>query len=104
MHFLSKSKKGKEKLRLMEVGLLSYKFGEDFGGYDIVLKDYYYCLNNKYQYSLHMKKIDELKLNIYNSFDKYKINEGIFSECTVNIDNNKKDEVDSFFDYDQALS
>ena len=47
-----------------------------------------------------MKNIDELKLNIYNSFDKYKINESNFSECTINIDKNQKDEVDSFFDYE----
>ena len=48
MHFLSKTKKGKEKLKLMKVGLLSYKFSNSSGGYDIVLKDYEYCLNNKY--------------------------------------------------------
>ena len=47
-----------------------------------------------------MKDIEELKLNIYNSFDKYKINESNFSECTINLEKDKKDEVDSFFDYE----
>ena len=51
MHFLSKSKKGKEKLKLMKMGLLSYKFinnGKGSESHDIVLMDYEYCLNNKY--------------------------------------------------------
>lgn len=55
MHFLSKSKKGKEKLKLMKMSLYSYKFvgheGSDFGGsksHDLVLMDYEYCLYNKY--------------------------------------------------------
>lgn len=47
-----------------------------------------------------MKDIEELKLNIYNSFDKYKINESNFSECTINLEKDKKDEVDSLFDYE----
>ena len=47
IHFLSKTKKGKEKLKLMKVGLLSHKFGDSVSAsYDIVLEDYDYCLNN----------------------------------------------------------
>ena len=46
MHFLSKTKKGKEKLKLMKAGLLSHKFGDISGSYDIVLKDFNYCLDN----------------------------------------------------------
>ena len=47
MHFLSKTKRGKEKLKLMKVGLLSHKFGDSVSAsYDIVLKDFNYCLNN----------------------------------------------------------
>ncbi len=47
MHFLSKTKRGKEKLKLMKVGLLSHKFGDSVSpSYDIVLKDFNYCLNN----------------------------------------------------------
>ena len=47
-----------------------------------------------------MQDIEKLKLNIYNSLEKYKINESDFSECTINIESNDKDESNLRLDFE----
>tara|TARA_B110001452_G_scaffold267192_1_gene276153 strand:- start:207 stop:2216 length:2010 start_codon:yes stop_codon:yes gene_type:complete len=47
-----------------------------------------------------MKDIEELKLNIYNSLEKYKIHESEFNKSTINIESNDKEESNLNLDFE----